>query len=161
MARGKMVAALPWEASFNGNGRYPSTVGHGLLGEIGYGRRCDGRSVHVPQKRQGGRILLRSYRRYYAPVFVDKVSDCFSPLLRILIFSTVQFISICSFHSQIADPLIGGTYMTVSHHLVFHCRNSRSASQHYFKSRRNATKAFHPARCRLPILGILLCEKCV
>ena len=28
--------------------------------------------------------------------------------------STVQFIGICAFHTQIADPLIGGTYMTVS-----------------------------------------------
>lgn len=27
--------------------------------------------------------------------------------------STVQFVSICAFHTQIADPLIGGTYMTV------------------------------------------------
>lgn len=27
--------------------------------------------------------------------------------------STVQFVSICAFHTQIADPQIGGTYMTV------------------------------------------------
>lgn len=26
--------------------------------------------------------------------------------------STIQFVSICSFHTKIADPLIGGTYMT-------------------------------------------------
>ncbi|GMF30065.1 unnamed protein product [[Candida] boidinii] len=26
--------------------------------------------------------------------------------------STVQFVSICAFHTKIADPLIGGTYMT-------------------------------------------------
>ncbi|KAG7890376.1 hypothetical protein KL908_004213 [Ogataea polymorpha] len=26
--------------------------------------------------------------------------------------STIQFVSICAFHTQIADPLIGGTYMT-------------------------------------------------
>lgn len=29
--------------------------------------------------------------------------------------STVQFVGITAFHTQIADPLIGGTYMTVSH----------------------------------------------
>lgn len=29
--------------------------------------------------------------------------------------STVQFVGISAFHTQIADPLIGGTYMTVSH----------------------------------------------
>jgi hypothetical protein len=28
--------------------------------------------------------------------------------------STVQFVGITAFHTQIADPLIGGTYMTVS-----------------------------------------------
>lgn len=28
--------------------------------------------------------------------------------------STVQFVGISAFHTQIADPLIGGTYMTVS-----------------------------------------------
>lgn len=27
--------------------------------------------------------------------------------------STIQFVSICSFHTKIADPLIGGTYMTM------------------------------------------------
>jgi PAT family acetyl-CoA transporter-like MFS transporter 1 len=30
------------------------------------------------------------------------------------IYSTVQFVGITAFHTQIADPLIGGTYMTVS-----------------------------------------------
>jgi hypothetical protein len=32
--------------------------------------------------------------------------------------STVQFVGITAFHTQIADPLIGGTYMTVS---LFKC----------------------------------------
>ena len=31
--------------------------------------------------------------------------------------STVQFVGISAFHTQIADPLIGGTYMTVSYPL--------------------------------------------
>lgn len=30
--------------------------------------------------------------------------------------STVQFVGISAFHTQIADPAIGGTYMTVSRH---------------------------------------------
>jgi PAT family acetyl-CoA transporter-like MFS transporter 1 len=34
--------------------------------------------------------------------------------LRKLMGSTVQFVGITAFHTQIADPLIGGTYMTVS-----------------------------------------------
>ena len=33
---------------------------------------------------------------------------------QMLIGSTVQFVGITAFHTQIADPLIGGTYMTVS-----------------------------------------------
>ena len=31
--------------------------------------------------------------------------------------STVQFVGISAFHTQIADPLIGGTYMTVGRSL--------------------------------------------
>lgn len=31
-----------------------------------------------------------------------------------LLNRTVQFVGISAFHTQIADPLIGGTYMTVS-----------------------------------------------
>jgi hypothetical protein len=33
---------------------------------------------------------------------------------RLIGYSTVQFVGITAFHTQIADPLIGGTYMTVS-----------------------------------------------
>lgn len=31
-----------------------------------------------------------------------------------LYYRTVQFVGISAFHTQIADPVIGGTYMTVS-----------------------------------------------
>jgi hypothetical protein len=37
----------------------------------------------------------------------------------------VQFIGVCAFHTQIADPLIGGTYMTVSE--SFHSARSGSS----------------------------------
>nr|ODN90387.1 hypothetical protein L204_05992 [Cryptococcus depauperatus CBS 7855] len=41
----------------------------------------------------------------------------FSLIIAIILFSihgsTVQFVGICAFHTQIADPLIGGTYMTL------------------------------------------------
>lgn len=30
------------------------------------------------------------------------------------LYSTVQFVGVTAFHTQIADPLIGGTYMTAS-----------------------------------------------
>ena len=48
--------------------------------------------------------LLSSVSRYV--LFVD--------YSRKLMGSTVQFVGITAFHTQIADPLIGGTYMTVS-----------------------------------------------
>jgi len=51
-----------------------------------------------------------SFRRVqFHFVFTD-----FAPLLASRPFSTVQFVGISAFHTQIADPLIGGTYMTVS-----------------------------------------------
>lgn len=35
--------------------------------------------------------------------------------------STVQFVSISAFMTGIADPVIGGTYMTVSFFFIFQC----------------------------------------
>lgn len=45
--------------------------------------------------------------------------------------STVQFVGITAFHTQIADPLIGGTYMTVrlSSPLQLAMRDGRARSQ--------------------------------
>ncbi|ODN77190.1 hypothetical protein L202_05713 [Cryptococcus amylolentus CBS 6039] len=44
-------------------------------------------------------------------------SGYFSLIIATMLFSsltsTVQFVGICAFHTQIADPLIGGTYMTL------------------------------------------------
>lgn len=37
--------------------------------------------------------------------------------------STVQFVGISAFHTRISDPLIGGTYMTVSLSELLICRN--------------------------------------
>lgn len=39
---------------------------------------------------------------------------------------TVQFVGISAFHTRVSDPLIGGTYMTVSnlpflHHILSNC----------------------------------------
>ncbi|OLL23614.1 putative membrane protein [Neolecta irregularis DAH-3] len=42
---------------------------------------------------------------YFLAVIIQNVFGSF--------MSTVQFVSICAFHTQIADPLIGGTYMTL------------------------------------------------
>ena|SRR6185312_7873690 len=36
----------------------------------------------------------------------------------IVLFSTVQFVSISAFFTTIADPVIGGTYMTVSYEVL-------------------------------------------
>lgn len=58
-----------------------------------------------------GQILVWSFPKsgkvgstYFLFVIVQHLLSSF--------MSTIQFVSICSFHTKIADPLIGGTYMT-------------------------------------------------
>lgn len=41
---------------------------------------------------------------------------------------TVQFVGISAFHTRVSDPLIGGTYMTVSNYLSIRLSGSNAAS---------------------------------
>lgn len=64
-----------------------------------------------------GRILAAVLGEILIINFPEKVSASyfFLVILQHLLgsfMSTVQFVSICAFHTKIADPLIGGTYMT-------------------------------------------------
>lgn len=59
-----------------------------------------------------GQVLVYSFPKngeisnsYFLFVIVQHLLTSF--------MSTIQFVSICSFHTKIADPLIGGTYMTM------------------------------------------------
>jgi hypothetical protein len=78
--------------------------------------------------------LLSSVSRY-----VLLVGD-----LRRLMGSTVQFVGITAFHTQIADPLIGGTYMTVSLPDLASSIADAVATQHNLKSRRHPAQTNHP-----------------
>jgi hypothetical protein len=87
----------------------------GFLGEIDYGECCDTGGLGLPYRSCHQRILW-DYHRYDPALFRVQVS-CSIPVneaARINRRSTVQFVGITAFHTQIADPLIGGTYMTVS-----------------------------------------------
>ena len=46
---------------------------------------------------------MSAFSPYLAPAFLKKENA-----------STIQFVGISAFHTRISDPLIGGTYMTVS-----------------------------------------------
>lgn len=61
-------------------------------------------------------VVLCARRRLHSRVELLEVSSrSFSAVSALTISprSTVQFVGISAFHTQIADPLIGGTYMTV------------------------------------------------
>ena len=76
--------------------------------------------------------------------------------LRKLMGSTVQFVGITAFHTQIADPLIGGTYMTVSLMGLWNLKADLVATQHNLKSRRHPTQTNHPPLSRRLDKSIML-----
>ena len=56
--------------------------------------------------------------------------------------STLQFVGVSAFHTQVSDPLIGGTYMTVSLAIIpdlaeLVCLTENSAAKYPLKFRRN------------------------
>ena len=115
MACGQVVPPRTWEAPVDRYGRYSQALGHGVLGATGHGRHRHWRRLLLSCERRGsGWILCPHYRDDLAFV-PDQVSLVELSGRRLLTDSTVQFIGICAFHTQIADPLIGGTYMTVRH----------------------------------------------
>lgn len=73
---------------------------------------------------------------YFALIIVSTVAGSFA--------STVQFVGISAFHTQIADPLIGGTYMT----LLNTVSNLGGTWPSYFVLK--AVDAFTLSECRIP-----------
>lgn len=80
--------------------------------------------------------------------FSSYVIGCFHLFIPFNVFfsRTVQFVGISAFHTRISDPLIGGTYMTVSllslYHLV-HSSMFHLATQHIHQSGRNMAQVLY------------------
>lgn len=73
---------------------------------------------------------------YFALIILSTVAGSFA--------STVQFVGISAFHTQIADPLIGGTYMT----LLNTVSNLGGTWPRYFVLK--AVDAWTTSECRVP-----------
>lgn len=85
-----------------------------FLGEVDHGHGGYFGSLGIPDW-ACWKWVLWHHHRYDPAFFRFEVShQLLCPECK-LMDSTVQFVGITAFHTQIADPLIGGTYMTVSH----------------------------------------------
>ena len=88
----------------------PQTVDGGLYGQITVRPIKHGRRGDVPQGRCRNDLLHPRHHRSCRHKFHEVPTTLRG---QELIFSTVMFVSASAFYTQIADPVIGGTYLTL------------------------------------------------
>ena len=92
------------------------TLDVGLHGTIALCSDKHGRRGNVPQRRCRNGVLHPGHHRSRLDEFHEVSHATCSPFLAICTgvdFSTVMFVSSSAFYTQIADPVIGGTYLTL------------------------------------------------
>lgn len=110
--RSCISTCLVWESESDESGS--EAVALCLLGEVDHGDGGYFGGLGIPDW-ACWKWVLWDHHRYDPAFFRFEVShQLLCPECK-LMDSTVQFVGITAFHTQIADPLIGGTYMTVSH----------------------------------------------